>query len=140
MSANQRFRFSYRENASKLHREIGEALRDPLGPFARYKIYQEYPVWKVLPSYWPKSHRFDWVILDLKIVIEGMGMQHVKEVRFANNQTIEEIQDTFSAIKYRDNEKMTAAVQAGFTYLEVPYDSLGRISSDYLFNLFLSQR
>ena len=66
----------YRKNASELHRAIGNILLSKEGPFSLYKIHQEYPVHKINPNFKSKRHKFDWVILDLSVVIEGHGQQH----------------------------------------------------------------
>jgi len=134
---HQRFQYKYRENASKLHKKIGEALRS--GIFSNYKIYQEYPVSKILPSA-NNSYHFDWVILDLQLVIEGMGIQHYICSSFSSGQSNEEIIDTFYNQKYRDNEKMEAAIAAGFTYIEIPYNDIDKISPAYILNKYWEAR
>jgi hypothetical protein len=74
------------------------------------------------------------------MVVEGMGVQHTKLVRWSKDQSEEEIQDSLTGIKYRDNEKMQAAIEADFTYLEVPYSDLEKIDWHYLLDLYLTQR
>ena len=56
-----RFQHQYRKNASKLHKEVGDILRDSkiLG---HQEIYQEYPVNRVNKHYRNSSHHFDWVV------------------------------------------------------------------------------
>jgi len=111
-----RFRYSYRSNASKLHKAVGEVLRtDPL--LKCYKAYQEYPVNRINPDYPNGSHKFDWCIPDLKCVIEAHGQQH-----YAQNSFFHKTEADFIEQQRRDREKKAAAEEAGWTYVEVRYD------------------
>ena len=127
---NSRFKHDYRLSASKLHKAIGEALRT--GPFKLMKVYQEYPVSRVLPGYPHTNQHFDWVVMDMKVVIEGHGAQHYKPVCWSKDMTPEEAQDNLAAVKFRDNQKLQAAVDAGFTYIAIPYTEIKLINSLYL--------
>lgn len=131
-----KYRFSYRKNASKLHKIVGEALRNS-SKFKGYKIYQEYPVSDICSSYKNHSHKFDWVILDLKIVIEVHGEQHYKEVDFGGEGQ-EKAADRLSSVRHRDRVKMDAAIEAGFTYIEIPYSDIKKVDEDYIWCLYRS--
>lgn len=131
----KRFKYNYRKNSSKLHKKIGDTLRATDSPFGGYKIYQEYPVSRIDPDYKENSHAFDWVILDLYLVIEAHGAQHYSEVRFGGI-TQEEAEENLIAQKFRDTQKMDAAIRAGYTYIEIPYTDYKLIDSDYIWKLY----
>lgn len=116
MAKSSRFKHAYRKNASKLHKAVGETIRShPL--LKHYTSYQEYPVSKVNPEYQNNSHHFDWIILDLKCVIECHGAQHFSRIPFFH-KTEEDYQDQLR----RDEEKKTAAELAGWSYFIVKFD------------------
>ena len=115
---NSRFKFEYRKNASKLHRCVGDILRDS-PTFGHHEIYQEYPVNRINEDYPHGSHHFDWAIPKLNVVIECHGMQHYKVVRFGG--TTEDAISAFKDTQRRDKMKKEAAQAAGFTYIEIPY-------------------
>lgn len=129
-----RFRFDYRENCSKLHKAVGDCIRssEKLGS---YRTYQEYPVVRVNPSYYKSSHHFDWVILDLKLVIECHGEQHYKPVSFGN-MSKDAACIAFSSQKHRDRQKEWAATDAGWTYIAIPYWDQDKISEEYILGLY----
>ena len=115
---NSRFQYEYRDNASALHRAIGEVLRTS-ELFENYEAYQEYPVNRVNETYPDGSHHFDWVIPMLKIVVEGHGKQHYTPVAFDGD--VEAAVSKFQDGKKRDQLKKAAAMAADYTYVEVPY-------------------
>jgi len=122
---SRRLQFAYRKSASKLHRSVGDWLRQT---YPCYRIYQEYPVQKINPS-WPNGRaRYDWVILDLKVVIECHGEQHSQLVQWGprvdtkidcrtciKTPGLKEIQE-------QDSAKETAARSAGFGYVVIQYN------------------
>jgi len=65
--------------------------------------------------------KFDWVILDLMIVIECHGQQHYKPVCFGGIPE-EEAKIRFQEQVLRDLKKMQAAQKAGWTYIIFKYD------------------
>lgn len=130
-----RFKYSYRQNSSKLHKKIGDLLRKKGGYFSTYKIYQEYPVNKINPGYSNSSHKFDWVVLDLYLVIECHGKQHYYPVSFGGIDQEQAI-DNLASQKYRDNQKMDAAVNVGFTYIVIPFMDYDKIDEDYILRLY----
>jgi len=116
---NSRFKYSYRENASKLHKAVGEVLRTGEA-FGEHEAYQEYPVNRVNTDYPDGSHHFDWVIPDLGVVIECHGIQHFKVVDWEGGEPEKAIA-AFKALKERDFAKREAAWAAGYIYVEIPY-------------------
>jgi hypothetical protein len=117
--SNSRFQYAYRENASKLHKAVGEILRTGEA-FGEHEAYQEYPVNRVNTDYPEGSHHFDWVIPDLKLVIECHGIQHYKVVDWEGGEAEKAIA-AFKALKERDFAKREAAWVADWIYVEVPY-------------------
>lgn len=130
---SSRFKKKYRDSASRGHCVIGDILRDPKSGFSLYKIYQEYPVNRINKSYQYSSHHFDWVILDLMIVIEVNGAQHYQVTTFGS-QSVEKAADSLAATKLRDNCKRQAAVDAGFTYIEIPWYDINKVTASYLWD------
>lgn len=133
----RRFQYKYREGASGLHKAVGDALRDPSGPFALFKIYQEYPVNKINPDYPNGRHKFDWVIKDLGIVFEVMGEQHYKPVSWSKEDG--DSVERFRLQQIRDKDKEEAAQLAGYTYVIVPYTLRGKITANVLYDLYLKE-
>lgn len=120
MTKQSRFQQSYRASASKYHKTVGDMLHAS-EVFKNYKIYQEYPVNRVSAYYDSGREHYDWVILDLEIVIEVMGQQHYAPVRFGGI-TQEEAEEKFLAQKERDQAKRRAAEESGWTYIVFKYD------------------
>lgn len=130
---SRRFKYEYRKNASKLHRKVGDILRESI-TWGHYEIYQEYPVNRVNTKYANGAHKFDWVIPKLKIVIECHGKQHYEVQTFGA-----EIEDAISAFndqQYRDKAKKEAALQAGWIYIEIPYTLENKITEHKLLQMF----
>jgi hypothetical protein len=130
-----RLKFAYRENARSLHQKIGEVLRTS-AIFSSYKIYQEYPVSQINSSYKNKQHKFDWVVLDLALVIEVHGQQHFFDTTFGGTPD----QNKFLDIKKRDKTKRDAAIEVGFTYLEISYDKIKEIDDQFVYKLWQEQK
>lgn len=123
---SSRFRYSYRNNASKLHKMVGDLLRNL---FPNIEVYQEYPVVRVDKIYSESSHHFDWVIPQLKLVIECHGRQHYEPVAFDGN--VDAAVASFHGLQARDKMKKEAALRAGFTYIEIPYTTRRLSDSDF---------
>lgn len=124
-----RFQFEYREGASKLHKAVGELLRNS-ELFGSFDIYQEYPVNRVNKNYPESSHHFDWVIPKLMLVVECHGKQHYTPVAFDGD--VDKAVEAFHSLRERDTFKKKAAIAAGFTYVEVPYTKLKTIDETWL--------
>lgn len=129
-----RFQEVYRENASKLHKVVGDTLKNG-NIFSGYNIYQEYPVDKIYPDYPVSTHHFDWAIPDLFLVIECHGEQHYNPVRFGGISE-EEATSNFLHQRHRDNMKMDAAIKAGYTYLVIPYGDIDQVNESYLWAMY----
>jgi len=134
-----RFKYDYRQTSSRLHKKVGDTLRSPDGYFANRKIYQEYPVNKINPTYPNAAHKFDWVVLDLFLVIECHGQQHYATVGFGGVDK-EEQETKLHLQKRRDLVKQQAAEDAGFTYVVVPFWDYNKINQDYLLALYDDQK
>lgn len=131
MAKDSRFKYAYGKNASKLHKTVGELLRtDPM--FAHYWSFQEYPVNRVNTSFYSGSHRFDWVIPVLKLVIECHGKQHFKLVTFDGN--VDNAINIFEDTKFRDKEKKDAALAAGYRYITVSYKEEKDVTAALIFD------
>jgi len=113
----------YRENASLLHKIVGDILYYG-DTFKLYKIYQEYPVTRINPDFYNPQCRYDWVILDLKIVIEIMGEQHYKPVRWSRETSVEEAEMSFQATQRKDEQKKNAALEVGFSYVALDFNTV----------------
>ena len=127
---SHRFKKGYRRTASKLHKTVGDILMDPQGMFAGHRVYQEYPVARVNPDCKNQRLHFDWVDLDLKLVIECHGLQHYEVVTFggeASDLTMQVV---------RDGEKEEYALKAGFTYIIVPYWDQFTITEERIWDLY----
>ena len=120
MSKESRFKKDYRTNVSKLHKAVGDMLRaSPL--LANYRIYQEYPVNMISPYFDSGREKFDWIVMDLMVVIECHGKQHYEPVRFGGIAQ-EEAEVNFKNQVIRDLSKKQAVKQAGWTYVVFKYD------------------
>ena len=131
---NSRFQFQYRESASKLHKKVGDILRNST-LIGGHHVYQEYPVNRVNPNYPASSHHFDWVIPSLKLVFECHGKQHYEVCSFGAEA--EKAIENFKAQQERDKAKKIAALSAGYCYVEVPYTLEKSLSEMVLFDLLL---
>lgn len=133
-----RFLWEYREGASSLHRAVGDCLRSS-NLFQNYTIYQEYPVVRVNPIYSETSHHFDWVILELALVIECHGEQHYEVVDFSGKQEDGGISE-FKRLRARDRAKKQAAIDVGWTYIEVPYTMKSKITDEWIYEAWKANR
>lgn len=127
---NSRFKYKYRLSASKLHQKVGHILRTTYA-FKHHKVYQEYPVKKINEEYPDASHKFDWVIEDLKVVIECHGRQHTECVAFGKEDLSVTI-ERFRAQRERDKAKKQAAIDAGYTYIIIDWTEEKEINGTIL--------
>ena len=84
------------------------------------RIYQEYPA-NLISPYLDSRLRYDWVILDWKVVIEMHGQHHYQPVRFGGI-TQEEAELNFQEQQERDRIKEDGATKAGWSYVVFKYD------------------
>lgn len=124
-----RFRHSYRQSASKLHKAVGEILRNS-EVFGDFEVYQEYPVNRVNKNYPDGRHHFDWVIPKLGIVVEAHGEQHFHAVAWDGD--VEKAELAFREGQARDKAKKEAALEAGYLYVMVPYKALNSLDIQYI--------
>lgn len=132
---SHRFKSAYRAKASNLHKAVGDALRDPSGPFAGHRTYQEYPVNRVDPSFFSGAYKFDWVDLDAKLVIECHGKQHYEPTDFGG-RGLKQAEENFAFIRASDESKKDAALRAGWTYVVIPYWDQALIDPGYLWSRY----
>lgn len=110
----------YHSNASKAHKTIGELLES--SPyFSNMRFYQEYPVNKIYPYYDSGREKFDWVILDIQVIIEMNGQHHYQPVRYGGI-SLEEAEIKLKEQIVRDAAKKNAAIAAGYAYVVFKYD------------------
>lgn len=132
---NSRFQFEYRKSASRLHKKVGDILRSS-SLFMNYRIYQEYPVSRVNESFDNNSMHFDWVITDLHLVIECHGKQHYNKTDFSGKMTEDELLESFNELKERDAKKKQAALEAGYTYVEIPYTDEKKLTDKIIWDAY----
>jgi very-short-patch-repair endonuclease len=113
-------------NQSKFHNKVREILvMDNL--LRGFKCYQEVPVRDLCTDY-PSIHFFDWYIEELNMVIELHGAQHYKVVN-RGGISYEAAQAEFKGIQSRDKQKKTAALAAGYDYLEISYKEYAKLNA-----------
>jgi very-short-patch-repair endonuclease len=128
----KRLRTGFRDSASSGHKALGNLLRSS-SLFKGNKIYQEYPVNKLNPAYKSGREKFDWVILNLKVVIEVMGAQHYAPVTFGGRPS--EAEARFKKQVVRDSKKKLAAEEAGFTYVAITDTVAKKITDQELYSM-----
>jgi very-short-patch-repair endonuclease len=116
-------------NASLLHKHVGELLTS-LPELKGYEIRQEYPVKKVNPDFSSGREKFDWVVLGAKIVIECHGEQHYEPVQFGGISE-DEAKRKLMEQQDKDEQKRSAAVKMGWTYIIVKYNEI-KITAEQL--------
>ena len=118
-----RFKSEYRKSSSSLHKIVGNILAESKF-FKLHKIYQEYPVVLINPDFWNSKCKYDWVILDMGIVIEIMGEQHYKPVRWSRDISAGEAEMNLQDTKRKDQQKKDAALEVGFSYVELDFNTV----------------
>ena len=135
MRSRWRNQFQEIENASKLHERVREILcQDPY--FKRSRCFQEVPVSDICEDYPDGLHRYDWFLEDLGIVLELHGSQHYKLTNrggVAYNQAAR----AFKKSQARDAAKEDAAIDAGFTYIAIPYTEYKKLTPSRLKEIIL---
>lgn len=117
-------------NSSKFHEKLRQIfVTDSF--FKNLSCYQEVKVSNLVPGYQSNQHAVDWYIEELMLVIELHGEQHYSPTNFGNS-SFEQTNIAFNNIKYRDNLKKTALEENGYSYLEIPYKDVTKLSSEYL--------
>lgn len=129
----RRFRYGYRKTASALHKRVGDCIRSCVA-LSGYQILQEYPVNRINPSFDSGREKFDWVILDLHIILECHGEQHYRPVTFGGIG-LNEARLRFESQQERDLAKKESAITAGWSYISIPYTDEDKISEVYILDL-----
>jgi hypothetical protein len=126
------------ESASILHNNLREIfISDNF--FKNLKCFQEVPVAALVPSYKHNSHKVDWYIDELGIVIEVHGKQHYQMQNFGNSPYMDALKD-FNNIRYRDNMKKSALIDAEYQYVEIHYKIAKKINAKILKELIFGDR
>lgn len=122
------------ESASKFHESVRQIFcTDSF--FKSLKCFQEVPVKALVPSYGP-NHYVDWFVDELGVVVELHGAHHYKVTNFGNVPYHKAVSD-FNDIKYRDNAKKTALLDAGFDYREISYKYYNKLNPSLLKNILI---
>lgn len=131
MQPKSKWNNQYKElHSSKFHETLRQIfITDPF--FSKLSCYQEVPVSALVFNYPSNQHCVDWYIEEFRLIIELHGEQHYKRTNF-NNTSYEESVKAFNNIKFRDNLKKTALINAGYEYLEIPYRDKDKVDSKYL--------
>ena len=130
MAKDSRFEYAYRSNASRLHKTVGDFLRQHRD-FCGHSSFQEYSVNKVNPSFPSGKHKFDWVVPALRLVIECHGRQHYIPTSFGGEESAKV---AFRDIKLRDEAKKDAALAVGWRYIVVKYTEQKKVTSELIFD------
>lgn len=102
--------------------------------FSGFSVKEEVSVSDLNKSYIYNQHRFDFVLPDIKLVIEAHGKQHYQVQSFGMDKAEAEI--AFQRGVLRDTSKMNAALEVGYTYIVVPYLDEAKITDTYLWDLY----
>ena len=130
MNSLWRSKWKQYEDASNFHNKLQEIFTtDPY--FKRMSCYQEVPVWTLIDGYRNHAHRFDWYVKELNLLIELHGRQHYVMTNYGNIG-YEDAMRAFHNIQKRDQEKMEAAIEAGYRYLEISYKQEKKLDGEYL--------
>ena len=88
----------------------------------------------LVDSYVNNYDAVDWYIDELNTVLELHGVQHYKMQSFGSKDSYANQVKAFNNIKYRDNRKKYALINAGYTYIEISYKEISKLNSEYLKN------
>ena len=88
-------------------------------------------------TYSNNRHCVDWYIDELGIVLELHGEQHYSMANYGNIP-YEQAVKQFNNIKYRDNEKKSALLRAGYEYREISYKLKKKITAALLKEILLN--
>lgn len=99
--------------------------------FKKLSCYQEVNVKDLIPTYQYHTHRYDWYIKELNLILELHGDQHYKPISFGN-VSFREKMNTFQNIQQRDSMKESAALENDLFYLALPYRKYHNVDGDTL--------
>lgn len=119
------------DSASNFHNTVRQIfITDPF--FKQLKCFQEVPLRDLVPTYPNSFDAVDWYIDELNTILELHGVQHYKMQSFGSADSVYNQRKSFYNIKYRDNRKKHALLEAGFLYIEIPYTVEKSLSADYI--------
>lgn len=128
--------FHHIGSCSKFHELFRQfLLQDDI--FRGLSCYQEVPVQDLCVAYPHKSHRFDWFVQELGLIIELHGAQHYRPVDFGGSGAATALAQYRRGL-FRDHGKYVAAVTAGYSYVAIPWNFPAPLSREYLFSLLES--
>jgi very-short-patch-repair endonuclease len=105
----KRLKYTYRGSASKLHRAVGDAIRNHPS-LKSLRSLQEYPI--------PHTpYHVDWFISDLQLAIECHGEQHERPVAFDGDK--EKAEEAFRLQQKRDIKKKQLCLDQGWKFVEI---------------------
>lgn len=119
-------------SSSKFHSDVRDIFRND-SFFKSLSCYQEVPVADLVPCYSSRQHRVDWYLDEFRTVIELHGKQHYELVNFSNKPYLEAERD-FNNIKFRDNLKKTALIEAGYEYIEISFKDKKKLNAEFIKN------
>lgn len=125
---------NYAANASAFHQKVGEILCNS-SLFKGYRIRQECPVEDINPNYPSGRERFDWVVLDLKLVIECHGEQHFRPTRFGSI-SLDKAASNLEAQRLRDTLKRRAAEEMDWLYVAISIADKELLSEQYIYDRY----
>ena len=126
------------ESASALHNKIRKIfISDPF--FKKLKCFQEVPVSALVDNYHYNSHKVDWFIDELGTIVEIHGKQHYEVANFGNIPYMEALVQ-HNNIRYRDNMKKTALIDAGYEYREINYKIIKKMDAKTIKQIILNNR
>lgn len=117
-------------NTSNFHEKVRQIFVED-SFFKNLSCYQEVQISSLVPAYSSNQHCADWYIDELRVVIELHGKQHYSRSNFGNSAYDQSVKD-FNNIKYRDNLKKTALLEAGYEYIEISYKEINKLTPQYL--------
>lgn len=126
------------EGNSEFHESVREVfIKD--SSFKLMSCYQEVPVSDLVEGYPNQLHRVDWYIPNYNVILELHGNQHYK-VTNRGGVSYNEAVRMFKQSKSRDIIKRESLIEAGYTFIEIPYKDRKKISATYLRERILGVR
>ncbi len=123
------------ESASALHNKVREIfISDPF--FKKLKCFQEVPVSALVDNYKYNNHKVDWYIDELGTIVEIHGKQHYEMANFGNISYMDALVQ-HNNIRYRDNMKKTALINAGYEYREIDYKTMRNLDAEKIKQIVL---
>jgi len=125
------------EQASNFHNKVRDIFRFS-NYFKRFHCYQEVNVKDLINDYADHNHHYDWYIQELNIILELHGDQHYKITNYGSIDYGQAFR-AFKNIQYRDNLKKQAALDANYSYVEIPYKFCKKLNETLLIKILTEQ-